>query len=356
MYENSNKRRRSGSQCIMNVENDVNDMIPLKKPKVSKDAFSILTIQDYSKLEKYDYSLDQLKRMAKHYGIRATGTKTALTMRLYNFMLKTCSVFRIQKTFRGHIVKKWKKYKGSALFDRLVCTNDSDFFSLEPISDVSIEQFISINENGFIYGFDICSLSELYNSSQKDRAILNPYTRNEMPNNLNFRMKRIVQLQRCLSMTTTLKIFVEPVQDIYSDANIRQQAVSVFIEIDQLGNYSDVSWFTTLNLRQYVRYLRELYDIWNYRAQLSDDTKVNICSPTGDPFSSNMNNIILSNDLNYIKYHTLVVMTNMISMGVNRDSKSLGAFYVLAALTLVNPVAAESLPWLYESVCHLSNL
>ena len=46
-------------------------------------------------------------------------------------------------------------------------------------------------------------------------------------------------------------------------------------------------------------------------------------------------------------------MNNLISKGTTQENKSLGAFYVLAALTLVNNDAATSLPWLYESVSHL---
>ena len=43
-------------------------------------------------------------------------------------------------------------------------------------------------------------------------------------------------------------------------------------------------------------------------------------------------------------------MENLISKGINTDSKSLGAFYILSALTLVSHSAAVALPWLYESV------
>ena len=43
-------------------------------------------------------------------------------------------------------------------------------------------------------------------------------------------------------------------------------------------------------------------------------------------------------------------MENLLSKGINKDSKALGAFYILAALTLVSPSAAMALPWLYQSV------
>jgi len=42
-----------------------------------------------------------------------------------------------------------------------------------------------------------------------------------------------------------------------------------------------------------------------------------------------------------------------INTGIDNDSKSLGAYYILGALTLVNTNAAISLPWLYQSVNYI---
>ena len=46
----------------------------------------------------------------------------------------------------------------------------------------------------------------------------------------------------------------------------------------------------------------------------------------------------------------LNIMEKLVKNGVNRPSRCLGANYVLCALTLVSPDAAEALPWLYQSV------
>ena len=43
----------------------------------------------------------------------------------------------------------------------------------------------------------------------------------------------------------------------------------------------------------------------------------------------------------------------LVKKGINTDAKSLGAFYVLAGLTLVNINAATAMPWLYQSVAHV---
>ena len=48
----------------------------------------------------------------------------------------------------------------------------------------------------------------------------------------------------------------------------------------------------------------------------------------------------------------LAVLEKLVNTGVDKDSKSLGAYYVLGALTLVNQDAATSLPWLFQSVSY----
>jgi len=51
-----------------------------------------------------------------------------------------------------------------------------------------------------------------------------------------------------------------------------------------------------------------------------------------------------------LKKTILRIIENMISKSQNTEFQSLGAFYVLGAFTLVNNCAAQSLPWLYQSV------
>jgi len=66
---------------------------------------------------------------------------------------------------------------------------------------------------------------------------------------------------------------------------LQQRINDLFSEIDQLGNYTQVSWFTSLNVTSYIRLFRHLYDIWYYRGQLSRDTRTKIC-PLAAPFET----------------------------------------------------------------------
>ena len=53
-----------------------------------------------------------------------------------------------------------------------------------------------------------------------------------------------------------------------------------------------------------------------------------------------------------LKQKSVEIMDNLVSRGTNKDSKCLGAYYVLGALTIVNADAAQALPWLYQSFGH----
>ena len=134
------------------------------------------------------------------------------------------------------------------------------------------------------------------------------------------------------------------------------RVLDLFQFINSLGNYSEPSWFSDLNRLQLIRFMRELVDIWNYRAQLTHETKRSICPPNGDPFL-NINFYYISNDMdmNKLKKYILSILEKLVYLGIDNDSKSLGAYYVLAGLTLVNTNAATSLPWLYQSVAQNVN-
>jgi hypothetical protein len=62
-----------------------------------------------------------------------------------------------------------------------------------------------------------------------------------------------------------------------------------------------------------------------------------------------MNYVITEHNLDNVKKTILDVLEKIVNSGVDRDSKSLGAYYVLGALTLVNPDAATNIPWLFQS-------
>ena len=132
---------------------------------------------------------------------------------------------------------------------------------------------------------------------------------------------------------------------------INQRIQDLFIEIDLLGNYTQSSWFTALEHRDYVRFFRTLLDVWNYRAQLTPEAKRNICQ-LHDPFLN-----VRINTYNYLEVPEIelitacvTVMENMIYTGVDAEYKQIGALLSLSVLTLVSIPARNNMFWLYESL------
>jgi hypothetical protein len=220
---------------------------------------------------------------------------------------------------------------------------------MEPLEEIDFKQFISYkDEDGFIYGFDITSLFNLF--SKNGNINNNPYNRNKIPDTILKNIKTLLRLSKILKITIVLDLEDET-PSISEEKVVELRALSLFQNIDSLGNYSNCNWFLSLNRNQIIRFVRELADIWSYRAQLSVETKRAICPPNGDPFRNlNMSVIHISQNFNIVKKVVLEVLEKLVNTGIDKDSKSLGAYYVLGALTLVNQDAATSLPWLFQSL------
>ena len=82
----------------------------------------------------------------------------------------------IQKFVRMNFVKIYLYLHGPGFYNKLRCTNDTDFCSLDYLTDIPYTQFICFkDEDNFIFGFDIKSLYNLYLKNKTQ--IENPFTK-----------------------------------------------------------------------------------------------------------------------------------------------------------------------------------
>jgi len=320
-----------------------------KTKKVNDNDIEIPNLKTYNDLIYNNYSATQLKEFAKHYKLKVTGNKSQLISRLYSYLYFSSHIIKIQKVFRGKLVKKYNEFHGPASLNRKLCTNSIDFISMEPLEEINFHQFISYKDtDGFIYGFDINSLHNLFIKSDDD--VKNPYNRTNFPQQLFKNIRGIIRISRMLNININL-CFEDDTKKVSNEKSIELRALALFQNIDSLGNYSNPNWFLSLNRIQLIRFIRELIDIWNYRAQISLETKKNICPPNGSPFRNlNIQYVNAEQNVLNLKRVFLEVMEIFVNSGIDKDSKSLGAYYVLGALTLVSQEAATSLPWLFQSV------
>jgi hypothetical protein len=321
--------------------------------KFDEEKFIVPTINNYYELPMYKYNLPQLKMMAKKYKLKISGNKTQLLTRVYFHLYFSSYIRKIQKIYRGTLARKYKMYHGPAAINRNICTNYSDFVTMDPVKEINYHQFVSYKDiDGFIYGFDIISLHNLFLNSKDIESVKNPYNRNFIPESVIKNIKSIIKFSRMLNVHINL-YYEEDNIIISNEKMVEFKALSLFQNIDALGNYSNSQWFLSLNRYNLIKFIRELADIWNYRAQITQETKRNICPPNGDPFRNlNINYINTEENMNNVRNVILAVLEKMVNSGVDTDSKALGACYILGSLTLVNDEAATSIPWLYQSFIH----
>jgi hypothetical protein len=334
------------------------------------------------------FKLPELKALAKQCKLHISGTKPVLYDRIENFFKRSLNIVKIQRILRGYFVRFSNHLRGKGFCNRKLCVNDSDFYTLEPLLNIEYGDFYSYQDaKDFVYGFSIESLVML----QKQKgSIMNPYNREvftkeninqlrtlcrlnaiiggyenkwkpNMPKTIppprrpqTILYNRILNLENHFVETRTLHQpmtvqgeLARKMTEIHGkplDTRVRE----LFMEIDQLGNYTQSSWFD-MQLPGYMRLYRFLYDIWHFRAQLTRETQRQICS-LGDPFQrlGRLNEI--PGSIDQIKSRCLFVMEYMVHTGTDIEYRRLGALHVLSALTLVSLNARNAMRWLYESV------
>jgi hypothetical protein len=131
---------------------------------------------------------------------------------------------------------------------------------------------------------------------------------------------------------------------------IETRIQELFMEIDQLGHYTDCSWFNDLGKRNFYLFYLTLQELWLFRAHIPSEIKLLIC-PLGNPFLN------IPNRIRYDEYTEedlcricLYVMENIILTSTDIEYRKIGTFHVLTALTVHSLPARNSMMWLYESI------
>jgi len=321
-----------------------------EKVAIKQDENDNEIVQHTTDIIRQKWNVQQLKTTAKKYKLKISGNKNELKSRIFYHLYYSEHATKIQKLFRGNLQRKYNDLHGPAFFKRELCTNMCDFLSMEEMKTLPYSQFISYKDNDdFIYGFDIISLYNLLVKTGKDAK--NPYNRNSISHTMMHTMKHLIKLSKLLKIPIDIEI--EDIQ-VTQQKSIELRVLDLFQVIDSLGNYSDPAWFLSLNRPALQKFTRELMDIWNYRAQIADEVKKNICPPYGDPFRGYMmHHLYQMQNISQMHLFILPIIEKFVKMGIDKDSKALGAYYVLGALTLVNENAAASLPWLFQSVSYI---
>jgi hypothetical protein len=321
---------------------------------------------EHEKMKNTKYTLTELRTLCTHYGIKKSGTKPELTHRIYTHLKQSYYIVRIQRNFRNFISSKYRKLCGPGYLHTTRCVNDTDFYTFDKLTDIKPTEIFTYRDNDDkIYGFHAASIFHLIISSYPN--ITNPYNRKLIPAAIINSLYEKLIYGSLLGFRVSVKLDdpdeEEPpvtVGSVTTSGGLSREKqeelfiVDLFQHINTLGNYSDSEWFIALQRAELIRFVRNVHDIWYYRANLSQEMKERICPPSGNPFvlnnaHVNLNVLTLLTDPE-IRTICVSIIERMVRRGVSREDQCLGAFYVLATLTIVSQDARNALPWLYEAV------
>ena len=240
------------------------------------------------------------------------------------------NIIKIQSLVRGKNTRnKLNEFK---------CNNSEDFYTYDELKDIPKKYFYSYVDNKkFRWGFDIRSFDKLIAMNYP-----NPYTTEPIPQNIVSEVKQKINDLR--KDNNYIDISDSIVRE-RKDAN-KQKIVDLFSYIEQSGYTCQIDWFTSLTVRRLKELYRQLEDVWNYRSQLSNQMKRNICPPNADIFNTPMievMNYTSKEDLQELILHEVMKFTNAVS----DSDRKLGFMYFLIAFGMVSPQCYQAhIDWL----------
>ncbi len=256
----------------------------------------------------------------------------------------------IQKIWRGHRTR----IQGPAMRLNKLCVNETDFMTLETLSETDSKLIFSYRQNDHIYWFNLTSIYGLIRSIKDSSPVLNPYNRKEIPKSV---------IDRALAYYRIIEDYIKEKEaaetpPVTPETAIQQNiqrfntiVFDLFRKIDSLGYITDSNWFLSLNLRQLNLFVYELFEIWMYRSGLTDPQRIRISGSRNGIFSGDLSTTCISEasrDYWEMRYIGAALINKFINTGVIAEFRSTGAIFVLSALSSVCPEVREAIPWISE--------
>ena len=237
------------------------------------------------------------------------------------------SIHKIQKYGRRWLISKNCQLRGLAYLNRGLCNNDEDFYSYDSIQDIEPNYFFSYKDSQNNYwGFDIRSLKKLI-----DMNYSNPYTIEPFPEPVKEKILALIKHLDKGNIQTVIDTTIVADRKVL----VKQKFVDIFAQMELVGHSCNVEWILDLSSSKLKRLYRELEDIWNYRANLSEETKRSIIYPDGRlcvmPIHD-YNNCSTRVELQEILANEVLKICN----APNQGNMSLGFMYFIIALSHVS--------------------
>jgi hypothetical protein len=325
------------------VQEAAQAIIKKRKPNLKQNKSDIYTYHDLK--AKTRINNEKLERSCEFYGITFDeeaprdsykSLKRLIIKRIEPYLSHEDSIIAIQKVFKGWNIRR-----------RLNCNNKEDCGTMDSVFEIPIQYYIDYkDEEGFTYGFDIRSLHIIMSEANP----INPFTQKQLilgASGKNFFEKYMKKMTAVKEKEGVVK-FDSP--KLTKEQRFNQTLVRVFQKIDMLGHYTDIAWFQNMTLYDLNNFYKGAYDIFAFRAQLSQEVRRKIVRD-GILFQNFVGNLhhIQERNKHILQYEILREMERILDEGEDRDSKILGVTLILTVLVECSYAAAMALPHLVQS-------
>jgi len=245
-------------------------------------------------------------------------------------------ILKLQSVIRTFLIKKLINSRGIGVVSKKMNNNDTDCFTLENISEISPFKLFSYKDNkNFYWCFEIETFKKIIENKMD-----NPYNMQKIPDQ---------EISRFLKINyANNKKIINNEANLPNYIKLQQKCVKIFQKMNDLKQYSQCKWFLNLNIYKLRELYKQIEDIWNYRAQLSNADKFKY-TKNGKLFEIPVENIYKINSKIKLGNILLDEFDKLISEGKTDADKTTGALWILSSLTIVNKSARDALPWLFQS-------
>ena len=238
----------------------------------------------------------------------------------------------------GRAIRLWlSRRAGPLLWFREESNNPADFFSGDPVAELHVRDVLSFVDSGKGYIMDAKSAASLIEHAVANKETpLNPFNRTPLP---SLFMRRLTR--------HGIKHGWAPLQPNTEEQQLSLAVTDVFRTIEDLGYYTDPSWFLTLDRLHLQRLYMELADIWFHRASLTPADQLRICPRPAQPFPMSVQGSLAASQ-KALRSLLLRSFRALVTAAPDRADRQTGVMYAMGALSLVSVGCKTAYPWMFE--------